>query len=248
MKIGLTYMNMALIGLLLFTFFPLRAMGDVGGSPPNPTSLGAGINVVQTNIVNTDSGLAKDPSILPIVAKVINWLLALSAMLAMGALVWGGIMYILSLGDEGKAGKAKQIILYAVIGVVLVLLSFVIIKVVQTTLTTTTLGDVNTVYAASGFNEGIKNIDDNVKPGDSGLATDDKIAPIILEVVNLLLSLVAVLALAALIWGSIMYILSLGDEGKAEKAKKIILYAIIGVLLAGASYMILKVIQTLLTT
>src|SRR3989344_1724048 len=58
----------------------------------------------------TSGGISKETDIFKIIAEVIKFLLTLSAVLAMGALVWGGIMYIMSLGDEGRAGKAKTII------------------------------------------------------------------------------------------------------------------------------------------
>lgn len=211
----------------------------------------------------TGTGLSDKTDLIPIITNVILWLLALSAVLAMGAIVWGGIMYISSLGDEGRAGKAKQIIFYAVIGVIVVLLSFVIISFVQTLLTAMPSIPPDTLLARvlirpaeaagicdesvgagdSGFMEGINIICSKINPEASGLATDTDIADVIVRVVNILLALVAVLALAAMVWGSIMYILSLGDESRAEKAKKIILYAIIGVLLSGLSFLILNVVK-----
>lgn len=186
------------------------------------------------------------------IARVIKWLLALSAVLAMAALVWGGIMYIMSMGDEGRAGKAKQIILYAIIGVIVVLISYVIIASIQTLLSTpesaaAPVPGIATAYAeekkGEGFLEGIGVIKKVVDPEKSGLATEPDIAHIILQVVAWLLSLVAVLALAVLVWGSVSYVISLGDEGKTEKAKKMILYAIVGVLLTGVSFVILRVVQ-----
>ena len=51
-----------------------------------------------------------------------------------------------------------------------------------------------------------------------------------------------------MVWGALMYILSLGDEGKTERAKRIIIYAVIGVLVAGVSFLLVKVLGTLFTT
>jgi hypothetical protein len=165
-------------------------------------------------------------------------------------------MYIMSLGDEGRAGKAKQIILYAAVGVIVVLISFVIISFLQNLLTAfrgQPLPGVATAYAfpatsfEKGFTSGLEAITTYVKPKEAGLATGTDITPVILRIVRILLGLVAVLALVALVWASIMYIISLGDESRTEKAKKIILYAIIGVLLSGLSFLILSVIQTIIT-
>lgn len=94
-----------------------------------------------------------------------------------------------------------------------------------------------------GFNAGIGRIRDEILPG-SGLA-EGTFSEYIIAIIQFLFSLVAILALAALVWGAIMYIISLGDEGRAGTAKKIILYAIIGVLLAGGSFMILQTIRSI---
>ena len=53
-----------------------------------------------------------------------------------------------------------------------------------------------------------------------------------------LTGLVAALALVALVWGGVMYILSLGDESRSARAKNIILFAIIGLLIAGSAGLI----------
>lgn len=200
----------------------------------------------------TGAGLrTKDEDIFGLVTYIIQWLLALSAVLAMGAFVWGGIMYITSLGDEGKAEKAKNVVKFAVIGIIVILVSYVIVVFLQTQLTAANPFGVPAAYAATdvskGFKSGIKAIDDLIKPKESGLATDPDIITVILRVVNFMLGLVAVLALAAMVWGAIMYILAIGDESRAEKAKNIILYAIIGVLLAAVSFVILTVLQNLFT-
>lgn len=63
--------------------------------------------------------------------KIITWFLGILAILAFGAIVWGGIMYVVSLGDEAKAGKAKSIILYAIVGVVVALAGYAIIFAVR---------------------------------------------------------------------------------------------------------------------
>jgi hypothetical protein len=46
------------------------------------------------------------------------------------AIIWGGISYIISIGDESKVKKAKTIITMAVVGLVVVILAMTIINVV----------------------------------------------------------------------------------------------------------------------
>ena len=201
------------------------------------------------------AGLSKETDVFKVIANVIQFLLALSAVLAMGAIVWGGIQYIMSLGNDSKAEHAKDIIKYAIYGIIVVLISFVIISFIKNQLTAVNPFGITTVYAQStsttsvskGFTSGIDAINRWIKPKESGLATDPDLLKVILRVVNFLLSLIAVLALAVMVWGAIKYILSVGDESKAEEAKRTILFAIIGVLLAGISFLILRVLRLFLT-
>jgi hypothetical protein len=61
-----------------------------------------------------------------IIDDVISLILWLVGILAVVFILWGGISYITSAGDDAKATKARQTIINAVIGIVLVLLAFVI--------------------------------------------------------------------------------------------------------------------------
>jgi hypothetical protein len=51
-----------------------------------------------------------------------------AGIVAVGFIVYGGFMYVLSSGEAGKVKKAKDTLLYAVIGLVVVLFAFAITK------------------------------------------------------------------------------------------------------------------------
>lgn len=74
--------------------------------------------------------------------------------------------------------------------------------------------------------------------GDSGTT----IPVVLTNVVNWLLGLAGILALLALVWGGIRYITALGNESTAAEAKKIITWAIIGLLVVGGSYAIINTV------
>lgn len=243
-------LSFILLGVILVSSVALVPVAESQGTNTPGGEFTGGITKAKE--LAKSAGLSDKTDVFPVIANIIQFLLALSAILAMGAIVWGGIMYIMSLGDESKAEKAKGVIKYAIIGVIIVLLSFVIVSFIKTQLTANAPSfGISTVYAQTtdtkkGFTSGIDAIDKLIKPKDSGLATNPDIIAVILRIVNFMLGLVAVLALAAMIWGALMYILSLGDEGKTEKAKKVILYAIVGVLVAGVSFVLLSVVRNLL--
>ncbi|HEY4524634.1 MAG TPA: pilin [Patescibacteria group bacterium] len=63
-----------------------------------------------------------------LVQAIINWLLGLGGALAVIAIVYSGIMYITAGDDPTKAETAKKNLVWAVIGVVIILLAYVIIN------------------------------------------------------------------------------------------------------------------------
>lgn len=65
---------------------------------------------------------------------------------------------------------------------------------------------------------------------------------IIISVINILLGLSAVLAVAAIIWGAVRIITSLGNQQGVESGKKIIFWAIVGLMIIGFSFAIIQLI------
>ena len=64
--------------------------------------------------------------------KVINTLLYIVGILAVLMIVYGGVQYATSAGDAGKVQKAKNIILYAVVGLLIAILAYAIVNFVVT--------------------------------------------------------------------------------------------------------------------
>ena len=60
--------------------------------------------------------------------NIFNVALAGAGALAVAFVIWGGIKYILSQGAPDETNKAKDTIMYAVFGIVIVMLSFVIVN------------------------------------------------------------------------------------------------------------------------
>lgn len=61
---------------------------------------------------------------------IINWALAISFLAAVVYLIVGGFMYITASGNTEAAGKGKTAVMNALIGLVIISLSFVIVQVV----------------------------------------------------------------------------------------------------------------------
>lgn len=54
---------------------------------------------------------------------VLYWVFAIGGLVAVGIIVYGGIKYQTSQGDPGKTKQASQILAYAIIGLVVVMLA-----------------------------------------------------------------------------------------------------------------------------
>lgn len=64
------------------------------------------------------------------VSRVTRWLYFIASGLALIVIVWAGIMYMTAGGDEEKTKKAKKVILYGLIGVLIVYASGYILSTV----------------------------------------------------------------------------------------------------------------------
>jgi hypothetical protein len=71
--------------------------------------------------------------------RVINIALALAGLIAVLFLIIGGFRYITAGGNEDAAGDAKKIITNAILGIIVIILSFVVVRVVSNTLASTSL-------------------------------------------------------------------------------------------------------------
>jgi len=86
-------------------------------------------------------------------------------------------------------------------------------------------------------------------PEDCAWATPAKPANVptdfsgaLVNMTNWILGFVGLIAVLMIIYGGVLYLTSAGDDSKAENGKKTISYALIGLLIAGFAYAIVKVI------
>lgn len=65
-----------------------------------------------------------------VITTVINFILGLIGVVAVLFLIIAGAMYITAFGDENKASKAKRMILYVVMGLIIIVISAIIVNLV----------------------------------------------------------------------------------------------------------------------
>ena len=61
------------------------------------------------------------------VSQIINYFLGMLGLVAVAMLIYAGVLMVTASGEEEQIGKAKKIITYAVIGIVIIVLSYTIV-------------------------------------------------------------------------------------------------------------------------
>lgn len=70
-----------------------------------------------------------------LIGRIVEYLMGLVGVIAVLMLIWGGVMYMTSAGNEEKINTAKKIITGAIIGLVVALLAYLIVDQVIKALT-----------------------------------------------------------------------------------------------------------------
>ncbi len=78
-------------------------------------------------------------------------------------------------------------------------------------------------------------------------SANDLVGGVLTNIINTMLVIAGVLAVIMIIVGGIRYITSDGDSNKANQARQTILYSVIGVVVAAASYAIVNFVVERLT-
>jgi len=85
-----------------------------------------------------------DTDLRDVVIRVIQWALGFISLLAVSYVIYGGYLWLTSAGNEQRVEKAKQVILQALIGIVIILLAWAIVLFVARRVADVTNGNGNT--------------------------------------------------------------------------------------------------------
>jgi len=84
------------------------------------------------SLCNAEDPTNADTNLMGQINIIINVALGVIAVVAVGFIIVGGLQYTTSQGDPGKIAKAKNTIMYSIIGLVVALLAFAIVNFVLT--------------------------------------------------------------------------------------------------------------------
>lgn len=80
------------------------------------------------------SGILNEQSVITLVLKYVSFILPFLALAAFIGYVYAGILYVANFGNEDMTQKAKKIIIFCTIGLILLILSFTIVNLLTTLL------------------------------------------------------------------------------------------------------------------
>lgn len=112
--------------LITGSMMAVPVFADTTTTTSTDSTSSAGKTVGLNDYIKTDSD--KDKNLMTIVNTIINLAIGLIGLVAVVMMIIGGFQYTMSQGEAGKVKKAKDTIMYGIIGLVVAILSFAIVK------------------------------------------------------------------------------------------------------------------------
>ena len=85
---------------------------------------------INDNPQNIADATNEEGSIRALVRTIVNFFLFFLGMIAVIMVIYGGVLYVTAAGNDDQVGKAKNVIMYAVAGILVILISFALINTV----------------------------------------------------------------------------------------------------------------------
>lgn len=138
--------------------------------------------------------------------------------IAVGMVIYGGYMYIMSQGDPGKAAKGQATLTSAVIGVVIAMGASVIVNTAQV------------ILGMSG--------------GDAFLSSEGAVQNAMKNIFPWAYTMAGLVAVVFIIKGGVEYMISRGDPSRVQKATRSLVYAVVGLIIVILAAIITSVVTS----
>lgn len=113
------------LAVLAIAFFPRDLKAQIF-KPGGDSATKKGVGELKEAL--TGSGVAETGDVGDLIIKYINFSMPYLALAAFVGFVYAGFLYVTAYGVEEQIQKAKKILIYAVVGLVLVIVSFSIVQ------------------------------------------------------------------------------------------------------------------------
>lgn len=182
-----------------------------------PLSSGGGNSGASSPVSITLTNPLKYNTVQQVLMALLYALQGVIVVLSLVFIVIGAVLYITSTGNQARVTTAKAAIFAALIGLAIGILAPTFLKEIATVL---------------GWNA--------TAPLPAEVSGARSAADILLSVLNFLLGIVGILAIIFLVVGAIMFLGATGDMNRIGVAKKIIQYALLGIVVALASLVVVR--------
>ncbi|MBR2839975.1 hypothetical protein IKE82_01435 [Candidatus Saccharibacteria bacterium] len=182
------------------------------------TSWDCGVNI-------SDEATLKS-GIWQIVANIATDITVIAAYLVLGYVIYGGYQYIFAAGDPNKVASGRKTLTHAFIGLAIVMSAYAIMSSIRLAL-----------LGTSGV------LDCNPLKGQQ--CVDDPNS-LVTGVIQWGIGIAGLVAVIFVVYGGISYTTSAGDPNKLQKAKQMILYALIGLAIVALAEIITAFVSGLI--
>lgn len=117
MRILLVILTIFTLAMFVVPHFILAQTPGVGGEEPNMREY-----FERTRDV---AGGTVDP-LEVVIGRIIKWVMGLIGVILVALFVYGGVVYATSAGNEDRIETGKKVMMYAIIGIVIIALAFVL--------------------------------------------------------------------------------------------------------------------------
>lgn len=221
--IGLAVLVMSALGVLMLPAQSVYASDCDGGHFLGLPAWYDGLTEKETNSEGVSQCVIKTPAqdangddvkayVWTIVLNIMGLITGLIGYIAIGFVIWGGILYMIAQGDPGKIAKGKKTIQNSIIGLIISMTASIL------------SGAIASVVASA----------------KSAAGTDGK--EFFQTLFNKVFLWSGIVAVIMIVYGGIQYTTSAGNSAGVAKAKSTILYSIVGLLVVILAAAIVNVV------
>lgn len=158
----------------------------------------------------------------------IEYILSFGAAAAVLMVVVGGVMIMVSGEEEEYKTRGIKTVVWSIVGLFVAVLSYTIVEIVNQVPLTGDSPQTNLIVSDEG--------------AVAGLATGELRTYIIPTIIKMILQIMGSVALGLLLYAGGLMVLRDGDEERISKARTLIIYALLGVLVSALSYVLIDAI------
>jgi len=155
-----------------------------------------------------------------LVNRIAGWIFTIAIPLAVITIIWSGVLFMTAAGDETKVTTARKALTWSIVGLAIAIIG-------------------------KGFTTLIQDILSPV--GGGANLTSSGVVTVLNNLANWVFALAIVLAVIMIIWAGVLFMASSGSEEKITKARKALIWSLVGVAIAIASKGIVYLVQNFLT-